>query len=242
MRWLLQNLGNRASFAVSHPTYTARALWREVTHADERFIASVTNSTPQKIRKYLNEPFEEPEFAARLSECEQIMAGLPLGGDFYGKRVLIQYTVVRALRPATIVETGVANGISTAYLLLALEKNAHGFLHSVELPSSTVVPADKSMGWVVLDRLRGRWKLHTGDVKELLAPLLQTVAPLDLFIHDSNHSAEHMYWELALAGPHVRSGGILVADDALSGGFARFADQCPECPAQIIRGVGIIRK
>ena len=42
--------------------------------------------------------------------------------------------MLRKLRPALAVETGVCNGVSTAFLLLALVENGAGELWSVDLP------------------------------------------------------------------------------------------------------------
>src|SRR5262249_16918185 len=44
------------------------------------------------------------------------------------------FFLVRALRPATVVETGTANGTSTTYLLAALARNGAGRLVSIDLP------------------------------------------------------------------------------------------------------------
>ena len=65
------------------------------------------------------------------------------------------------------------------------------------------------------DWLRGRWKFHLGDARQILPPLARELPPLDLFTHDSLHTYEHMKFEFEQAFPLLRPGGILVADDAL---------------------------
>lgn len=45
------------------------------------------------------------------------------------------YACMRFLKPEVVVETGLANGHSTFYLLNALSKNACGHLHSVDVSS-----------------------------------------------------------------------------------------------------------
>ena len=84
----------------------------------------------------------------------------------------MQYAAVRALRPDLVVETGVASGVSSAYILLALERNAKGTLHSVEIGDTSYLPANKEPGWIVPEWLRSRWRLHIGDVRAVLPGLL----------------------------------------------------------------------
>jgi len=38
MRWLIQNVRRRAGFAIKNPSYALRAMLRELTFADEKFI------------------------------------------------------------------------------------------------------------------------------------------------------------------------------------------------------------
>jgi predicted O-methyltransferase YrrM len=142
---------------------------------------------------------------------------------------LYLYAVVRELEPLVAVETGVCNGVSTAFLLLALERNGAGTLHSIDLPEfagrdyqpdafwegkgGAVVPAGKEPGWMVPDELRGRWHLEIGRSQELLRPVLAELGTIDFFLHDSEHSYECMSFELRAAYAALRPGGILAADD-----------------------------
>jgi len=45
------------------------------------------------------------------------------------------YNLIRDTRPSIVVETGVASGVSTAYILQALEDNRKGKLYSIDLPN-----------------------------------------------------------------------------------------------------------
>ena len=62
MKWLLRNLHRRASFALRNPRYALLSLLREVSLADERFLASITGCSPYQIRAYLDEPVSTPSF------------------------------------------------------------------------------------------------------------------------------------------------------------------------------------
>ena len=243
MRWFLQNTRKRLTFAARHPAYTLRALVRELTFADERFLARATGATPGAIRAFLNEPFKVPGFAYHLRQCETTLNDLEaISADLYAKKILIQYAVVRAMEPDIVVETGVANGISTAYLLLALEQNKKGTLHSIEVGDASFLPPGRAAGWVVPHWLHARWHLHLSPAETLLPHLLQQLGSIDLFIHDSLHTYEHMWLEFDLAYPHLRLGGLLLADDALwNSAFLDFARRLKTPVATVIRGVGILR-
>ena len=106
------------------------------------------------------------------------------------------------------------------------------------------MPPGKETGWMVPKELRGRWRLHLGDAKELLPALLPTLGPLDIFTHDSLHSYDHMMFEFRTAWPHLRDGGVLCSDDIdANRSFVDFAAEV-NCPGVIFnnRRAGAIRK
>src|SRR6266581_3100545 len=66
---------------------------------------------------------------------------------------------------------------------------------------------------------------------------------IDVFIHDSLHTYDHMLWEYRAAYDHIRPGGLLISDDALwNSAFSEFAATVGARHAQILRGVGVLRK
>ena len=244
MKWLLQNVPNRAAFAVKNPVYTTRAILRELTLADERFIAQISGVSQWKIREYMNEPISTPEFAVHLRNSDEQLRQLAItSADLFAKKVLLQYAVIRAVQPNCVVETGIANGVSSAYVLLALRKNGRGSLHSVGLSDASFLPAGAEPGWLVPLWLRSSWQIHLGDARQILAPLLSKLGSIDVFIHDSLHSYEHMSWEFETAYPALRSGGLLLADDALwNKAFLDFSRNIHAHYAKTLRGVGFLRK
>jgi methyltransferase family protein len=154
--------------------------------------------------------------------------GRVTGRDGYDEGLRL-YRLLRDLRPEVAVETGVCNGVSTAFLLLALEDNGTGMLHSIDLPEvageeyeegtfwdgkgGAVIPPGKEPGWMVPPQLRDRWELVLGRSQDELPPLLERVGPIDFFMHDSEHSYECMSFEFSAAWESLRDGGLLVADD-----------------------------
>jgi Methyltransferase domain len=154
--------------------------------------------------------------------------GRVTGRDGYDEGLRL-YKLLRDLCPEVAVETGVCNGVSTAFLLLALEDNGTGTLHSIDLPEiageeyeegtfwdgkgGAVIPPGKEPGWMVPPALRERWELVLGRSQDELPPLLERVGPIDFFMHDSEHSYECMSFEFHAAWEALRDGGMLVADD-----------------------------
>ena len=122
------------------------------------------------------------------------------------------YLMCRLLEPELVVETGVAYGVSSAFVLKALEENGRGVLHSVDLPPLRH-GYERFWGIAVSEALRSRWRLHRGASGRVLPPLLARVKTVDLFVHDSLHTYRNMRREFELVWPRLRRGGVLVADD-----------------------------
>ena len=138
---------------------------------------------------------------------------------------IIAYALVRALRPRIFVETGVLHGLTSGFLLQALEKNESGRLISVDYPSyfesgpsnqdgcNAVLPPGKEPGWVVAERHRPRWNLVIGTSLEELPKLFGELQEIDMFCHDSEHTYDTMWGEMNLAWPMLKSGGALICDN-----------------------------
>jgi predicted O-methyltransferase YrrM len=143
---------------------------------------------------------------------------------------LFLYWLVRKLKPKIIVQTGVCNGLSSAFMVLALVKNgSEGTLHVIDLPPvfnpndrgwtikdkvyGVVIPEGKSSGWIVPDAYRERFEVWNGDAKALLPKMVDQVPSIDLFYHDSDHTYDHMMFEFREAKRKLQAGGLIVADD-----------------------------
>ena len=244
MNWLLRNFETRLNFALRNPRYVAGSLYRELTLADERFLSSLTGVPARGIRSFLDEPMRDEFFASSLRAAESFFkAANIMSADLYAKKVLLQYAAIRALAPNIVVETGVANGVSSSHLLLALDKNGRGKLYSIEVGDSQYLPPGTPTGWIVPDRLKSRWDLRIGDSRELLPKLLDELGSVDVFIHDSLHTYEHMLWEYRAAYPFLKPGGLLISDDASwNSAFPEFCAEVRATRFRILRGVGFLQK
>ena len=244
MNWLLQNLGRRFRFALSNPRYVTASLFREFTLADERFLSSITGVSSARIRSFLNEPSDTRAFAACLRSAKSVFQQTKIeAADLYAKKILVQYAAIRAIVPDVVVETGVASGVSTSYILLALHKNRRGKLHSIEVGDPEYLPPGRSTGWIVPDWLKANWDLRIGDARALLPQLLSEYPIVDIFIHDSLHSYDHMLWEFRATYPRLRPGGLLISDDAAwNPAFAEFTREVGAIKSSLLRGVGFLQK
>ncbi len=130
------------------------------------------------------------------------------------------YAACRALEPEVVVETGVAHGVTSAFVLKALDRNGRGTLHSVDLPPLGRGAA-ALVGGLVPDGLRARWKLHRGVSGRLLPALVADLGSVDVFVHDSLHTYRNMRRELDIVTPRLARPSLVIADDV--GGNAAFA-------------------
>ena len=68
MNWRLQNFGPRFRFALCNPRRVAASLFRELTPADERFLASITAVPSSRTRSFDDAAWNPafPEFSAEV--------------------------------------------------------------------------------------------------------------------------------------------------------------------------------
>lgn len=160
----------------------------------------------------------------------QSKRGLSLGrgafagwGDGEPGLVRAAWCLTHHLRPETIVETGVARGITSRFLLEALDHNGSGHLWSIDLPPPLDRDLHAQIGIAVPPRLHGRWSYIRGSSRRRLPGLLARVKPVGLFLHDSTHTARNLRFELQHAWDALAPGGFVVADDVdLNCGFHEF--------------------
>jgi predicted O-methyltransferase YrrM len=143
---------------------------------------------------------------------------------------LFLYWLVRQVKPRTIVQTGVCNGLSAAFMMLGLVKNGpEGRLHAIDLPVvfdaqdpawtvegkvyDFVIPEGRTSGWLVPEAYRERFELWTGDATELLPKMVDKVESIGFFYHDSDHSYNHMMFEFHHAKRKLDRGALVVNDD-----------------------------
>lgn len=122
------------------------------------------------------------------------------------------WCLTRHLKPMNVIETGVAHGLTSRFILEALEKNGRGHLWSIDRPPLEHA-LHKQIAIAVGDQLRHRWTYIKGSSRRHLPRLLRQLGTIDLFIHDSLHSERNVRFEVDGAWAKLRPGGAIVVDD-----------------------------
>jgi len=146
----------------------------------------------------------------------------------------LAWCLARHLRPERIVETGVARGLTTRVLLEALERNGGGRLWSIDLPPLLEHGLAEETGAAVPESLRERWTLLRGSSRRLLGGLVAGLGQIEIFVHDSMHTARNVRFELECVWPALAPGGAALIDDVERNvATGRFLQAHPETPAVI---------
>lgn len=165
-----------------------------------------------------------------LSErYKQINLNYPLAFATETQSSYFLYSLVRVLKPITIVETGVANGHSTFYLLNALLKNEKGTLYSFDV--------NGDVGGLISENDKKLWDLNIlpgGRKKTAFLDRINKLGDIDIFIHDSNHFYYWQIFEYRTAWEKVKNGGFLISDDVnASYAFLDFSEEISVKPTFI---------
>jgi predicted O-methyltransferase YrrM len=134
------------------------------------------------------------------------------------------YAATRLLRPANVVETGVADGRSSYFFLAALERNESGLLHSFDI--------NPTAGGLVGSH--EQWQLTIVDREEPEIPFIESlrrIKAVDLFFHDSDHRYLGQLFEYDQVWPLMTPEGLFSSDDVdCSKAFVDFCRQYRQRP------------
>ena len=162
-------------------------------------------------------------------------------GDGEPGLVRAAWCLARHCRPARIVETGVARGVTTRFVLEALARNGTGHLWSIDLPPLGDRALTAQVGSAVPPSLHDRWTYVYGSSRRRLSPLLDQLGEIDVFVYDSRHTERNVLFELDHAWNAMKPGGVLIVDDVdLNRGLHSFrathhGHRSIVCPAEPLR-------
>lgn len=232
--------------------YLKRAVWwiKELSITLLKFWINNPKETPAILGFILEKLISSPRFFSRnilvekhINKAKNAIDRTTMLYKIYGKsfdytkqksyavleshlwsKSQILYFLVRKLKPKVVVETGVAAGESTGYILQALKDNGFGKLYSIDLPFQWYIygnhklhldslPAGKMPGFLVPANLKTNWKLILGNTHDKLPDLLKKLGEINIFIHDSEHSDKTMTFEYETCWPYIKRSGLLVSDD-----------------------------
>ncbi|WBB70631.1 class I SAM-dependent methyltransferase [Micromonospora sp. WMMD812] len=172
------------------------------------FVSVVCDVPVKQVRGYFAEIESDEALRAHIEQTTAAAArrGLADRRVRYARRIG-WYAIVRATRPTHVVETGVDKGLGSCVLASALLRNAAegqpGRLSALDI--------NPEAGYLVRS---GRWSevvdLVIGDS---IASIGAFDRPVDLFLHDSDHSREHEKREFDAVEPKLAPGAMLLTDN-----------------------------
>lgn len=163
---------------------------------------------------------------------------------------IVNYVLVREFKPKIFIETGVMHGLTSQFLLHAIDKNSFGKLISIDYPSyyetgpsnkdgyTETLPPKREPGWAVSKRYKPLWELLIGKSVDRLPEVLKQHQAIDIFLHDSEHTYETMWDEMTMCWDKIKEGGLLICDNIDNNtaffDFCRKINQVPfVCPQDI---------
>jgi Methyltransferase domain len=230
-------------FAV-HPMRVSRALpgeWKQRHGKAPWTEADFDDDWYERLHVLIGAPWpcaEADQVGRLLADIGTLLAGkgLRTGRQTYGwysdaGRELCGaiWCAARHLQPEAVIETGVAQGVSSRFVLEALFRNDRGHLWSIDLPHPLNHKLHGQIGAAITDSCRPRWTYLEGESGKLLPSLTAKIGNVGLFIHDSLPTAKNTLFEMEQAASVMPAGGVMLVDDIRAhDGFATFARRHPE--------------
>lgn len=171
-------------------------------------IAHVTNQELTAVQGFINEAINDKDLSEHILR-ETAASEFKYYADRevnFGRR-LGWYAVARAMKPRLVIETGVDKGLGSVLLCAALLKNkSEGFdgkYYGTEI--------DPRAGYLLKGKYSEIGRVLYGDSIESLLKLNETI---DLFINDSDHSAEYEYKEYLTIKDKITDRSIILGDNS----------------------------
>src|SRR5215208_26095 len=138
------------------------------------------------------------------------------------------YCLVRALKPANVLEIGTYYAGTTEVLARALWENGSGTIHTVDPFGAQRVP-EKMASWP--QPLQAIATYYSDNSMEFLSQLRSQGAPLDFVLVDGEHDYEFARFDMEMSARLMRPGGLIVMDNVeQSGPFSAVAQFLAEHP------------
>jgi predicted O-methyltransferase YrrM len=192
----------------------------EITELSRRYLASSLavglGVPPGRVRALFDELESDGELRDYLQSSLRALRGRDARAA-YGRRS-VWYAVVRLSRPGLVVETGVDAGLGSCIIGAALLKNRAEGAPGRYLGTDI----DRKAGQLFNSRFREVGEILYGDS---ITSLRELRATIDLFINDSDHSADYEYREYETVSPWLSARAIIIGDNcAGSDALLRFSE------------------
>lgn len=171
-------------------------------------IAHITNKDFTEIMEYVDEVMKDKRLQRHIEGLlrhtdHSFMADAEAR---FGRRVG-WYAFVRATKPKIVVETGVDKGLGACVLTAALMKNSEegytGYYYGTDI--------NPKAGYLLSEPYRKFGRILYGDSVESLQKIPERI---DIFINDSDHSAEYERREYETVQGKLAPAAIILGDNA----------------------------
>ena len=185
----------------------------------EEVIAVVTGKTPSQIGGFIQEAINDRELRAYFDNKMALYDGQKTSSNVsspFGRR-LGWYAIARATKPRLIVETGVERGHGALLLCAALLRNGEEGAPGGYLGTDI----DPTAGYLLSGKYRAVGNILYGDS---ISRLKLIADPIDLFINDSDHSADYEAEEYKAIASKLSANAVVLGDNAhVTDKLARFS-------------------
>ena len=171
-------------------------------------IADITGRDFKEILTYLDEVMQDDELKRHIEEMtKQSDTNLTSDSEARFGRRIGWYAFARAIKPKIVVETGVDKGLGACVLTSALMKNKeegfNGYYYGTDI--------NPKAGYLLARKYNNFGTILYGDSIESLTKLDEKI---DLFINDSDHSADYEAREYATVEAKLAPDAIILGDNS----------------------------
>jgi Methyltransferase domain len=179
------------------------------------FVANIAGTDIQTARGYIEEVLNDDALRRHIADATRTSPRRWLADPsaLLGRRIG-WYALVRVLKPQHVVETGTDKGLGSVVLAAALLRNGFGRL--------TTIDNNPASGYLISGAYAPVINRVIGDSVSTLASLRD----VDIFLHDSDHSADYERSEIETVADVLSRDALVMSDNAeLTDELARWAER-----------------
>ena len=175
---------------------------RELAH----LVALVSKISPTEALSYIDEVRADSQLFSHIRSTLSKDKSMRDSSMLLGRRIG-WYAFVRALKPKLVIETGVHQGIGAVTIIRALEKNSEEGFPGKYLGTDI----DPQAGVLITGKFIETGRVLFGDS---ITSLRSSSDEIDLFVNDSDHSAEYEAEEYEVIHARLSKGAVILGDNS----------------------------
>ncbi len=167
------------------------------------FVANLAGIETPVARSYIEEVLGDTELSSHVADtmATSSLRWLADRQARFGRRIG-WYALIRATKPKHVVETGTDKGLGSIVIAAALLKNGSGRLTTIDI--------NPASGYLISGRYADVTNRVIGDSVASIADL----TAVNLFIHDSDHSADYEAKEFDAVESKLAPKAIVLSDNS----------------------------